>query len=229
MFNRTVAHAVWYCLGCHRERECRNVARAGGSDTWPTQIRAWMDAPAYGSNLSDDDALVTVLHPDFPGWRCRVTFSASGTPVGFEVMATIPDPGEDRPPVTARFLRTLPLGEIQEAARRGFLREVDFLMPEMKAHWGRAFADTPRPGRAGRDEREYAQICALYARKVTESRTPVKELAAELCLSTKTVRNIVTAGRERGLLTPAPSGRSGGVLTEKALALLSEATDERNG
>jgi hypothetical protein len=183
-----------------------------------------------------------VLHPDYAGWRFYVTFSPAGVPVGFEIIAEQPaeptlaamytrlkgtGPGHatDAPAITANLLRSIRLGEIQDAARAGVVRTAGLLQssPELAEHWGRAFHDAPRPGRRGRDDRAYAEVAALYVKACSSgSRRPLADLAKRLGYSESRLRSILNAARSerRGLLTKAPRGRHGGELTPKALDLL---------
>jgi len=170
----------------------------------------------------------------------NLTFSSSGSMVGFQViasststegpelagfMATTDGHSTSVPPVTARFLRRLPVGEIETAARQHHLSR----LPSMKswvseplvARYAKAFTEQPRPGRRGRDARAYAEVAALYVEKLPAgAKTAVKDLAGELGYSPSQVRNVLYAARRRGLLTPAEPGKAGGRLTGKALDLL---------
>lgn len=125
--------------------------------------------------------------------------------------------------------RALPLGEIQEVARQGFLRATGGMRSaeHIADHWGRTFSDRPRPGRAGRDDLPYAEMAALYVEKQrTNAKTALKDLASEKAYSESRVRNILFTARQRELLTAAPAGKAGGELTDKALDILRH--EERN-
>lgn len=179
---------------------------------------------------------VRVLHRDFPGWEFLVSFSPAGAPVGFAVEAAVvvhpslgrwmregkPPRDASAPPVTARFLRRVPVGEIQDIARRAILEKGGLVAsPETVERWSRAFQEVKRPGRAGRDDRAYAEVASLYVAKLeTGPRTALRDLARELNYNDSQVRNMLYTARRRGLLTAALPGRAGGHLTEKAFTLL---------
>jgi hypothetical protein len=209
-------------------------------------VAGWTDVPfGSASGLEDDDPTVdaraVVMLPEFPGWRFFVTFSPAGRVVGFEVHADLMQPTTIRgqeaertlsglprhpaaaPAITSRFLHKLPLGEIERVAKGGFMRVMSALKstPELGERWGEAFKDVPRPGRAGRSDRDYAELAARYVATIDDkSPAPVADLAREMSLDEMTVRHLLTAARKRGLLTPAPPGRAGGELTDKAIQLL---------
>lgn len=212
-----------------------------GESEWAGRWRAgwgWTETfAAPVSELRDDkDARVKVMHRDFPGWDFFVTFSPAGVPVGFAVQATVPvspnlgkwtregtPPREPfAPPVTARFLRRIPVGEIQDLARRAILDLGGRMSsPGTVERWGHAFQEVKRPGRSGRDDRAYAEVAALYVEKLrTNPKTALKDLADDLGYSRSQVRNVLYTARRRRLLTAAQPGKAGGELTEKALALL---------
>ena len=89
--------------------------------------------------------------------------------------------------------------------------------PMPPAEWAQTLAT--RPGRKGREERDYAEVAARYV-DALGSRTPIKELAEQLFLSDSQVRSVLNKARDRGLLTAAPKGKAGGKLTDKALKIL---------
>lgn len=199
------------------------------SNKWVTEPLA---SPAAWDADPEADLEVVVLHPDYPGWRFRVTFSAAGQPVGFSVKADqVMEPrfGGRRsrpmppPPITARWLRDLPVGVIQEVARLGIVdrsTQVRFLED---SGWAETLRRAARPGRGGRDDFYFASVAADYVAALRKnSRNPVAALASMRGVSPATVRNLVHEARRRGLLTPSLAGRAGGELTEKAKALLRE-------
>lgn len=171
--------------------------------------------------------VVAVVHPSYPGWEFRLTFSPkSGAMVGFETLAWQGRDGMHAPSLTARFLRGLPVGEIESVARRQQADLADSMWAEgisgslIERH-AQAFDKEPRPGRRGRADRSYAEVAAIYVEACQSgSRSPVVDVAESLSYSTKRVRNLLTAARRKGLLTAAPAGRHGGQLTEAALTLL---------
>lgn len=180
------------------------------------------------------DVEALVRHPDFPGWLFFVTFSPAGVPVGFEVQAKFAEPAgpgkvsariPEAPPVTARFLRSLPLGEIQTAARRGFVDTLSEAagraLPQLPTYWARVLTERRRPGRAGRSDVDLARVAATYVGHVASgSRSPTKDASLELNISASHLRNLLAAARGRTLLTAPDSGKAGGTLTQKAQHLL---------
>ena len=209
---------------------------------WPTELMVGL------SSVEDltRNAEAWVMHPEFPGWRFLVTFSPAGVPVGFRIEAdkgfrmdpwlsgdpAIANAGHSptAPPITARFLRQLPLGEIQNAARHAVLKSAAAddrarEAPERSVteHWERTFDETRRPGRRGRDDRFYAELAAAYVDRVQvkkPSARPVEDLANDMGYSPSQIRNLLYVARKRELLTSAPAGRPGGELTAKARHLL---------
>ena len=84
------------------------------------------------------------------------------------------------------------------------------------------FAERPRTGPAGRDDRSYAALAALYVRLINDGeQRPIRAVADRLGLAEKTVQNHLFKARERGLLTSLGRGRAGGQLTDKAKEILS--------
>ena len=94
-----------------------------------------------------------------------------------------------------------------------------------------------RPGRAGRTDEFYATWAAAYVDRLqVGSRHPVKDLVLRPAMriepfgsnsagpSEAGVRAIIHEARKRKLLTVAPKGRAGGVLTRKALRLIGSET-----
>jgi hypothetical protein len=212
----------------HTRRYCRHV---------PQKRVGWWASPGSVSEDRQQDAVVHVYNDEFPGWRFTVTFSYEGTAVGFAVMAPGPVatgwqyPGRparrSSPPtagVTARWLRSIPIGEIQDAARRGFVGRLQQSPSdaELGEHWGTVFAEAPKPGRRGRDDRAYAEMAALYVAELADNpRSAVQTLGDRLGYAGSQVRSILSEARRRGLLTKPPArGIAGGQLTAKATALL---------
>lgn len=232
-----VVHTLYSCQTMHELGRVDGATHAWEErwrERWPTTTWGW----TLGLDIDVDKDIETyVLHKDFPGWRFFVTFSPSGVPVGFKVVGErmgdlktgrlLPH-APDAPPVTARFLRRLPVGEIQQVARRGYLEATRRfpLRPDLPSHWEKVFADCPRPGRAGWRDADLAPVAAAYVDKVhSGTPRPTEELAREMVVSTSQLRNLLYLARCRGLLTAPQSGKAGGELTEKALTLLREDTD----
>lgn len=189
-------------------------------------------------------APVTVVHADLPGWQIRLVLDQSGLiesicleprttkgllrrfPPGHpeavsDTTSPLPAGG-----VTSRLLRRLPLGEIVEAVRS----ELRMIARDIRPHGGagtvgadRAEQFARRPGRAGRSDRDYAEVAAAYvAILATSDPRPVETLAAQTFLSPSQIRNVLYEARRRELLTKAPPGRPGGQLTDKCRRTLEE-------
>jgi hypothetical protein len=142
--------------------------------------------------------------------------------------------------ITKRMLRALPFQDLATDAKKRIGGErgiplrrestpggasrltLDLDRAESAAEWASIFAK--RPGRAGRDDHDYAELAREYvdAVKVTRGR-PIPYLAKRLYLSESAVRNLVNLLRPKhhNMLTDPPiKGRAGGELTDKANAIL---------
>jgi hypothetical protein len=153
------------------------------------------------------------------GWRVRVISSL--TERGTEIAAlTISPAGDDVPAggVTAGVLRGLHVRELHLAARAA--------AAQLRRHGDQPGLDSwtgaRRPGRAGRADSFYAEVAAQYVDLLGTSKKPVADLADRHHLSASQVRGILAVARGRGLLTAAPAGRPGGLLTAKAERVLGE-------
>jgi hypothetical protein len=91
-----------------------------------------------------------------------------------------------------------------------------------------AIASARRPRGVRRDDRFVAEVARAYCELVQHGHP---EVIDELCrlldkrgvdYAPSGVRELLAKARERGLLTDAPPGRAGGMLTEKALQVLAE-------
>jgi len=78
----------------------------------------------------------------------------------------------------------------------------------------------PRPGRAGRSDRFYAE----WAERLISigGRTPAKDLAEQTGLPVSTITHFMTVARQRRLYEPHGQGRPGGELTDLGRAALDE-------
>jgi hypothetical protein len=76
-----------------------------------------------------------------------------------------------------------------------------------------------RPGSSGRPDRFYLDIAVRYLEAVS-GRHPVEDVAAQLGMERRYIRDLLHEARRRGLLTKPPRGRAGGRLTGKAEKLL---------
>jgi hypothetical protein len=174
--------------------------------------------------------------PGLPDWRVYVRPQMTAT--GPEIAEFVIRPkAADVPPggLTRNVLRAVHLRDLREAVRvavaqvrrdteiaieDGVITEGDpastWDPPEVFEQWGR------RPGRAGRPDLYYAEMASQYVELLAGgTRAPVRELAERHHLSGAQLRGILHAARQRGLLTAAPAGKSGGRLTAKAKRILS--------
>jgi hypothetical protein len=113
-------------------------------------------------------------------------------------------------------LRKVPLDAIIDEA----LRRVNEY-GRLPKGWDALASNTPRrPGRAGRDDRHYA----VWAKRYVEAdpRRRIRNLSERFGEPYGAITQWVFDAREKGFLTRTKQGRSGGVLTKKALAILKE-------
>lgn len=97
----------------------------------------------------------------------------------------------------------------------------DPLTLALAREWAGEFSKRPRTGRAGRDDRFYAQIARQYVDAIRRgSGKPVEDVAAQTKYNASTIRDMLHRARRRGLLTPAGQGKAGGNLTKRAERLL---------
>lgn len=170
---------------------------------------------------------------DQPDLAFRLTYSEGGHLVSFEVgdPRAIVGPGTDLdllstandwdpPParLSARRLRSLPLGSLDQFVRRHMTATLGKLDPDLL----KSFSDAPvRPGRRGHGDRFYLPLVARYV-ELQGSGREILDLAAEVRSSPRTVSNQLAEARRRGLLENPGRGKAGGGLTEKAQRLLKE-------
>lgn len=174
-----------------------------------------------------------------PGAAFRLELAPDGRLVELQARA---DAGTS---LSARQLRAAPIGAMERAVRRevggfgdlvselaGVFRDLAdrFGMNEAAGmatdweQWSRSlddFRDRPRTGPAGRSDKSYAVLAALYIQFIDggEAR-PVRAVASRLGMSEKTVQNHLYKAREKGFLTSRGRGRAGGQLTDKAKEIL---------
>src|ERR1039458_7591718 len=163
---------------------------------------------------------------DWPGYVFTVRFDGKLGVSGFDVDCKASGP------LTAARLRKVPLGEIAATARTymaAWWAEFDKgRTPEAHNAWPLPKVLSPqvdmrRRGRRGRPDSELAEIAAAYVRCCAEHPTrPMVALAKERGLDPSQLRGLLNQARNwnRGLLTEAPAGRAGGMLTDKAKALI---------
>jgi hypothetical protein len=123
--------------------------------------------------------------------------------------------------ITSRILRKVPLEAIiDEALRR--LNEIS----RLPSGWDAIARNAPgRPGRAGRDDRFYATWSKRYVE--ADPRRRIRDLEETYGESYGAITQWIYDARERGLLSRTGQGRSGGVLTDKAVAILRKKEKKR--
>jgi hypothetical protein len=192
---------------------------------------------------------ICVTHDRFEGLFFVLVFDSEGSLDAFTVQCSEPDvamppsvgpqSGRNRGQLTARSLRTMPLGELTtlctDDVRRRVMDAPTFFgdVPDpavlertrlLATSWARGYVEHARPGPKGRDLRDLALIAAGYV-ECLGSPKPVEMLARQLGLSVKRTTNLVYKARKASLLSPTKKGRAGGELTSKAIALLKENDD----
>ena len=155
--------------------------------------------------------------------------------LGIEAQA--PDDG-----ISADVVRRVSVGEhrlvgqkfarwLQDSASQIVTPELLKQMPALAGLKGTTIAGhvpvPPPPGKRKRgrppirSEQFYAKLARDYAQRVAEgSPHPTADLARRRRWSLSKVRNMLHEARRRGLLSPTAQGRSGGGLTDRALAIL---------
>jgi hypothetical protein len=116
-----------------------------------------------------------------------------------------------------RTLRALRLDQVE--------REVDQLITDEVAS-GRLGGDAlrsvgARARKAPTPREQYAQAAAQYVRLCGKSKSPLRDLAAQLHISYSAARDDIREARRLGFLTKTARGVRGGQLTELAIAVLS--------
>lgn len=229
---------------CHDLRVCNTLCYCHPVEQKTEQSKAHLVSIGYPPDRQPA-AKVTVAHDDLPGWAITMLIARDGMVESVEIqpLRNVEHGPEEAlrlgvaavevGPVTARLLHRIALGECTAAATRA-VSEMGLMFTQLRSltgepDWVRFAAISEglasRPGRRGRDERDYAEIAALYVDLLAAGdQTPVDTLAAKTYLSPSQLRNLLYEARRRGLLTKAAPGRAGGTLTDKARQLL-EAPD----
>ena len=161
---------------------------------------------------------------EFDQFQVEVVINASGAsprPAGITIS---PLPGRDAldpSAFAALHLREL-LSEMNGELRSPFLRHL--MQRSSASGWMEPFLETPKPGRRGRDDVEYAIWADRYVEAVQRAdRNPIVVLTREYPgHSADSLRAILNKARKRGLLSKSQPGRSGGHLLPKAIKLLEE-------
>ncbi|SVB30906.1 uncharacterized protein METZ01_LOCUS183760, partial [marine metagenome] len=175
---------------------------------------------------------------ELPGWRATVRLDdLDGTPVATEIRLTAESvethldsqttssslglqSGSDLPEsgLTATMLRKV---AIDRLIKRGLAVIPVEILDRPWTNW--LSVDRNRVGRAGRDDRYYAEWAAAYTQLLnTGENKPAIRLAKDKYLSVSQVRTILGEASRRGLLTQAPRGQAGGSLTPLAKSILTE-------
>lgn len=131
--------------------------------------------------------------------------------------------------ITATLLRTIPLGSIENFARAELRRVSAYpgLMTAQLKGTLDSWRETPRPGRAGRGDADYAQMAAHYVDLLRHGDPkPATTLAKRHHYEVSHVKNVLYEARRRGLLTAAPRGKPGGDLTKKAIEILKRTQED---
>lgn len=231
-------------------RYCRHVSRKQGESVRWRSYEAVSSEPGLAWQFE-------LEHRDFPGWAFTIGVTPAGVPAGFRMTPIVEMPERDpatgrfggmsytawldrwhmdpdAPALTARMLRSVPLGELQAFAHGLWIKRVALTRRSLERLDGRpgnagltekyraiVGGMELRPGRRGRGDHEYAALAALYVEALAQGHG-VPWLANEMHLSTSAVRNQLYEARRRRLLSEAPKGRSGGELTDRALTVLEQ-------
>ena len=123
------------------------------------------------------------------------------------------------PPITARLLRELRIGKVEQDLRERLGQSYYF-----STYRGEQMARIKEQPRKRKDDAFYAELAADYVRQLAEGKTsrPVRELADRYDTPGETVHRWVSEARRRGLLSQTTPGKAGGYLTAKAEQLLLE-------
>ncbi len=188
-------------------------------------------------------------------WLIRVWWRGQHgvpTPVGLSITSwsdgnladcALPDARADvaLPPINGRLVRSLPMGQILEAAREqvgvqlaeqarvGARRVRELVEARRPAHGAVAEARlltqaektkdlraALESGRRGRDlgEDHYREVAAVYAAALREGRPPTKAVQEHYTVEKSTAAKKVARARERGFLPKTTRGRAGSATEE---------------
>jgi hypothetical protein len=198
------------------DKPALRVRRLAGRDQW--NIPTALDPTAWVEVQSDD--------PLWDGYWFRVTFQG-GDVCGFDVRRI-----EDSVPITARRLKVIPFGAIEQCARErihSWLTEYVAGRPEAAKRVSTVLEDWLAVFDIGGSveaesidarDRKLAPIAKRYTETIGD-RDQVRILATEFDYSPDHIPNLIRQARKRGLLSPTTRGRAGGELTGKARAILS--------
>lgn len=171
-----------------------------------------------------------------PGWTMAYQiFEQAGRPVIGEVRIFPSEPGRQEHGVWSGAAALVPTGGLtlrllKRVPLAAQARHVDAVFAELRKLVGAspaprrpAPASGVRRGRKGRPDVFYAQLADDYLKALNRSRAPVADLAQRRGVRATQVRDWLHLARRRGLLSAPTRGETvaSGVLTERALALLS--------
>jgi hypothetical protein len=183
------------------------------------------EAAIYGDGRSPESAIAL---PGYPEWKITATFVRQGDQL--VVSSCTISPAGDEVPVgglTARQLRRATLGDLTRLASQSLVAKLmTAIAPDTTANPAEDDQVHPHPGRAGRDDHFYAVWAARYAEQAAYTASPIAELAELHDRPPARLRDYIAQARRRGLLTETTPGRSGGQLTDKAIALLGLPEDD---
>jgi len=121
-------------------------------------------------------------------------------------------------------------GLARQGAPAGFYKREDKEESNLPFKVKKPAATIARRGKTPRPDLFYAQLAAEYSALLKNfNRRPVSAIAKRLKLEQAKVRDMISAARKRGFLTPGQQGRPGGELTPAALTLLEQATTRSKG
>lgn len=178
-----------------------------------------------------------LVHPDLPGWMVVLLVDRFGQVESLTIKPVVtmgnglqrddqtagPTPHGG---VTTRLLRRIQLGVLLSWVKADVAAIgeslAQFPRDGMLGSMLSATQDfTSRPGRAGRDDYDYAVMADRYVALLNSGHlNAAAALAGQLHLSPSQVRNVLYEARRRDLLTKSPPGKAGGQLTDKARRLL---------
>jgi hypothetical protein len=233
----TVPNRARFCLVNH------TLSKAGSGQS-RVLVQAMHPADVPPSSRFGVGVSAIIEHPDYPGLRFAADLAEDGRVVQWTIadrsMLAFPgEPGQNDPswgPVTsigATALRTVAFGELERLVRvqvgrafggaSAFPQSADGMTPaELKRleDVARTVGDARRGAmNQPLDDGFYASVAEVYV-AAARSKSPVREVADRMRYSRNTVANWLSEARNRGLLSPTSPGRSGGVLTAKAKAIL---------
>ncbi len=127
------------------------------------------------------------------------------------------------PPITARLLRELRIGEVEQDLRERIVQSYYFTTYRREEI--ARIKDQPRKRK---DDAFYAEVAADYVRLLEgKMKTPNKALASRYATPERTIYRWINEARQRGLLSQTTPGKAGGYLTAKAEQLLLEMKERK--